>query len=266
MKQHIRALVRTVLLSLRPWRLWTTMKMEHEVHAGRLVGLALIGTPLSYILITAPPIFLYLAHYAFERFANSFPAATYGTSWRGNPWTALRQMFVPFGFGTHAGSYWGPYWSSRFNPATAMGPMLWLVMPLTFLLLPATLRRARVKRSHLWRIWAYSLVLAPLPILSWGLPAFLVGCEDRLNPNRWSAPSVGLSFRATLDWLCNQTIPLYLTIVAGASALFWGFAASRYLKLPRAWAVAIVMAILALLIAVGCVIAVPGWGRRIWLD
>ncbi len=266
MKQHIRAFVRTVLLSLRPWRLWTTLKMEHEVHAARLACLTLIGAPLTYILVTAPPIFLYLAFYAFERFTKAPAFTMYGTGWNGGPWTALLQMLVPFGFSPRSGGFWVPYWSLRFNPATAMGPVLWFVMPFTFLLLPTTLRRSRVKRSHIWRIWAYSLVFAPLPVLSWGLPAFLLGCEDRLDPNRWSGPSAGLNIRAMLDWLCNQTMPLYFTIVTTTSALFWGFAASRYLKLPRAWAVAIIMALLALLIAVGFVIAVPGWGRRIWLD
>ena len=108
-----------------------------------------------------------------------------------------------------------------------------LLAPACLLLLPLSLRRARVRMQHILRATVYSISLL-LPLLAaaiitshsgWG---YYIGTQDTLG----------------------RMAPHLLTIIAAALALPWMLAvASRYLKLPNAWTVALACTTVATLLS-----------------
>ncbi len=111
-----------------------------------------------------------------------------------------------------------PVTSARMS--TAM--LVPLLAPAGLLLLPISLRRARVRMRHIVRVALYSLALL-LPILALAIHATV---------DNW------FLYIGTQDWI-GRMRPHVITIVAAALTLPWMAAVvSRYLRLPRAWLVA----------------------------
>ncbi len=137
-----------------------------------------------------------------------------------------------------------------------MGLSALAITPWTLLLLPVTLRRARVRSGHLARLTLYSLAAAPLAVGTFALAAQLR--ESALH-SLWRLPPSGTRALAmdALDALRFLGTPRLSLVawVALISASFVGFGVRRYLRLPRAWLVTLVMSVLAwaivLLVVVG---------------
>src|SRR5690606_15405678 len=105
--------------------------------------------------------------------------------------------------------------------------------PLAMLLLPDTLRMARVRRVHILRAGAYGLsVPAVAIIIGAGLTAATASTRFAVGmPPAWSMFTVlGLSLAAFIWYV-----------------LWWWFFVRRYLQLPRGWLVAILILFLAVL-------------------
>ena len=97
-----------------------------------------------------------------------------------------------------------------------------LLAPAGLLLLPISLRRARVRMRHIVRVALYSLALL-LPILALAIYATV---------DNW------FLYIGTQDFI-GRMRPHVITIVAAALTLPWMAAVvSRYLRLPRGWLVA----------------------------
>ena len=105
-----------------------------------------------------------------------------------------------------------------------------LVMPLCFLMLPATLRQARVSKRQLGRIWAFSFAaILPVAFVEFLLPsAFFDGAMIESLRKLWyrQMPLAGIMLPAVLLW-----------------AWWWG--SGRLLRLPRAMLVSAVLVLIA---------------------
>ncbi len=238
------AFFRTWWQSLRPWELWRGAQMQFALNGRRLVvfvllaivGLWGVGSGLALLRLA-------LSKYGFggrfgwtptwdQVFAEVlWPVAPVWWWWRGYAWVEL----VP--------------------PWLALAWLWLLVTPLTFRLVPQTLRRARVRWWHVVRIWAYSLVGVPLAVYG---P--MVG-----NWAMDEAPWVGQAMAGVLER--RGLAALFLLALWSAWIIScWGSAAKHYLRLERPWMVAVVLvglgglAVVTLTVAAAAIApAVAGW-------
>ncbi|MEE9131391.1 MAG: hypothetical protein V3T84_15340 [Phycisphaerales bacterium] len=118
---------------------------------------------------------------------------------------------------------------------------VWLLFPLTFILLPVSKRRAKVRWAHLFRITAYAAfipsaaITAVLAIVSLGY-AF-----DKLQA-------------AAFGW--GHLISRYAMIPM--LTIWWAAAMKRYLHIPHSWAVAVLLtSMLCLVLLAGLWVAFP---------
>jgi len=123
---------------------------------------------------------------------------------------------------------------------------LLIVLPASFILLPASRRRAKVRWAHVWRIMAYSLfILSALTVLEIG-----AGFWSVWNPNPISFSA--LRHSAIIAWI--------------ALPLWWTMAIRHYLKMPHAASVAILLTLMLALLFSPCLAAIlPEWIVRLVL-
>ena len=116
-------------------------------------------------------------------------------------------------------------------------------MPLAFSLMPATLRKAKVRWRHTVRIAAYSCFI-PITVL-------LATCL-LLN--------VGLAFGPVQYVTFLVAYWLFVAGVAIGMVAWWGFAINQYLKVPYGWPVALVLATTVIVTTLAAVFIVrPDW-------
>lgn len=134
-----------------------------------------------------------------------------------------------------------------------IGVVWWIMLPLTFFLLPDTLRKCKVKPAHIGRIGLYSAIFGVLALLgSVQLPMLvmsvlrLIGLEDSMVYTWLQYPE---SNRA-------RVIPFCMLIF---STIFWGFASSRYIRLPLPWFVAFMLSFVSALLAIVFLAPWPGF-------
>lgn len=234
--------------SIVPWNFWRRVRMEYPVlipRAALVAALIAIGcyflmvatcvvidswkvTPLSnrlVMLVTEP-----LSDEALLPYA-----ADYEMEVQMRRWGALvNRVQVPMSIG------------SLISAADAVVLLASIFMPLTFRLLPVTLQRCRVRREHLARIALYS---APWLLLCAG-PLMRVAGASLLKIN-WLFGARGPGF--DLYWVAGMFDDRTATMVVPICSLWlfvaWGFACSRYLRLPTAWAVACALMVISVLSA-----------------
>lgn len=228
---RLQAWRRTSLLCLRPNQLWSAVKMHQAVSFSRLLAIVFTLVPLLWIVIVLP---LSINH------------------WR---------LFASWGAGPDPLRLVCPWYDAAGRtrlmiplPPIALGVGLFLLMPLTFCLLPQTLRRERVLPRHVGRIGLYSLVGVPIvligPISAWFLLA--AGIDSALGRS-WLGAAFGGYFEVRPALAC----------VTGAIALawlacFWHAAVSQYLRLHRpALVVGVLMFTASFLLITLLVLAVP---------
>jgi ribosomal protein S27AE len=127
--------------------------------------------------------------------------------------------------------------SLAFVPATLLGP-------LTLLLLPASLRRARIRPRHFARLMAYTVaLLIPLTACIFITDGFV----REFKATRFIEPRFHLHPFGAFGEL-NPVLPL-LIVAFALNAIWLTAAASRYLQLPNARGVGIACALIPLLVA-----------------
>jgi hypothetical protein len=120
----------------------------------------------------------------------------------------------------------------------AWGVGMTLLLPLSFVLMPLSLRKAKVRWSHLVRVAVYSLFI-PVPVLIAAALGFVLAVVV-LDQPEWIERMAGIA--RYLPWL--------------AVALWWHAATSRYLKIPHAWLTIGMLTLMCLLILLGLTAAV----------
>ncbi len=146
-------------------------------------------------------------------------------STRSSVWSAVPEMYE-----------YGP----RTTVGLLIGALIWATFPLTFVLLPVSMRQAKVRWSHIWRATAYSIVV---PIIAVALAWLTVALIEM------GGPAVALLHRCVA-----------VGFVPAALVVWWTSAVGRYLKMPHGFGVAI----LHMSIASGVVLAML-WMCFAWI-
>lgn len=128
---------------------------------------------------------------------------------------------------------------------------LWILigLPLGFVLLPISRRRAKVRWRHIWRITAYSLFI----------PATLV-------PASMLCTASGFPVTGPLDErfrLAHSLLSFPFTI---GLIIWWAAAIRRYLRIPHGLAVSVSLAIVCGLLGLGAVWLINPWFVLDFLD
>ena len=108
---------------------------------------------------------------------------------------------------------------------------VWLILPLTFVLLPISRRRARVRWCHLVRVWAYGLFI-PSALVTASLLAASIGYVFESRPALNVAHFGGRWF----------LIPMLV--------IWWAAAVRQYLQIRHSWAIVVLLSTLSLLLYV----------------
>lgn len=234
---HIRAWWRTTRKTWRPRRFWKWVRPEHPIKPSRLISIAINGTLASSVIGSLITVALYASVMTIFAFLNGMPLNIAFYDIQNDAPSALFPLYASLDDGT--------------PPAWAVLPLLMLVMmPLAFLLLPRTLRRARARPAHLLRIAIYTLVGFGLV---WHIPTwigtaiglFLFIMNDELGLITWD-------FTAAAAQAFGDTTTVAIPIAWMIWA--WYRAARDYLRLPRPSLVTLVLSVLALA-ASGLVVA-----------
>jgi hypothetical protein len=243
-----RAFRTTLLRTLRPHLFWRWLQLHHHVQPKRLalfLALALATTYTATILL----FFSWTSfHFAFN---NQVRLPTFQSKLQAMLNLLLsRELLWPFG------TDWA--WASGptraylvFRPLELLALLIPLLMPLAFVALPETLRRARVRRRHLLRVAAYSLVLLPFLVYAPELIRGL-GKEFAFYTANW-----------TLSWRISRLFDHYaqharLAAVSLFVLFWWRAAAKHYLRLPHATPVALATYTITLLAAAIALLALAG--------
>lgn len=244
------------ILLLRPRKFWRDLKMTHVPQWGRIV---LIVCVIAFMLY---PIFA--GSVGWQVYKNSPRAAGFGATGilqspaRAGIWAAI----LPFSKKTNRRGRL-PRWrrwddtipanvssslnipfsrqslkllsgSSKFYELHSYQILLLTTMhfmivaafsSVSFVMLPVSIRKARVRWVHLLRIQLYSLPLQVVP-----LAAFVL-----LSLTHYRLPFLSREGFAYLVWV--TTFALFVT--------WWSLASRYYLKLPHAWGVGVCMVVLA---------------------
>lgn len=240
--------------SARPWSLWSWLRMQHRIVPVRIAGFAALGFTLTHLLLILTSIAVALAMRIGVGFAPR-------RMWlRETVASAAADAAYPLGAEWHYSSSLNSI-SQFIAPMELIALLTFLIVPLTFSLLPITLRRARVRRAHLARIWAYALVWMPLafgaPVLlkqTLTLADFIVRFAGRTWP--W--------FSIALDQVYRNSSWFTLAAAGIWCVLWWSLAARRYLRLPHAPAIGLVMTALAMLLVTLAMFIYPGGTWLTW--
>jgi hypothetical protein len=227
--------------SLRPWSLWDWLRMEYHVVWPRLRWF----TALTFALNIAAMIVLVI--FAKARLDSFVGWWVFNTAWS-DEWR-FRDLTDPSLLILRSVNYDTP------APWLIVSVLAVMAAPLSFLLLPATLRRARVRGIHIRRIWAYGLAWLPIVLLMPPLLVILAAIATVTN-SHYSGPGYFLAGLGV--WLYHNRFAPGLLCLELWLALWWGTAAGRYLRLPHGLAIGLFIAALSLLIAIGLVAIVPG--------
>ncbi len=255
-----RSLARTSSKALRPDRLWRDLQMTHPIKGRRLLlfsffGMVLVHTGfalVSFVLMAAQQLTLAPT---WRRTADDFAHLAIEAFWPyNNKWAEFILPSRP----------WPGSVPTLMSARSLLVWAWWFAVPFAYLFLPATLRRCRVRRGHLARIGAYSLVFASAGVLLAAASTsvvqdplmFIVVIFNRAFDNElvdWMALN---QLNGSLHkWLLRASPFVSFLLVF----VFWGFAASRYLRLPRPWLVAFVLTLLAGLLATALLALWPGF-------
>lgn len=239
----LRGAARCVLRSFRPWRFWKSMKLSDPVRGKRLVVYVLLLVMLPAVLawleqgVAAVAVRYRMGTNPQVRaIAYSYTEAVFDAMLRPMQRTSTGIVFLwggqSFAYPTVNGwSLQAGFPLAEWGAALGFAVVVALILPATFVLLPISRRRAKVRWPHVWRVAAYSLVIPSLAA------CLLVGVVPACIALR-SQPG-GLLMSAQLG-LVVMPIPV-LTV-------WWAMAIRRYLRLRHALLTAILLTVIAALV------------------
>lgn len=140
------------------------------------------------------------------------------------------------------------WWPSRgtamavqqYPRALASGFLLLILLPLSFALLPASCKKAKVRWAHIWRVAIYGLFIVQLTFLVTFAAAVWIYFSAR--------PEAAFALRST---------PLVMWI---ALPIWWAVAIKRHMKMPHGAAIAVLMTLIIALLTLPLLeYALPRW-------
>lgn len=230
--------------------------MVQPVHTPRLIIMGLLGGSLGHLLACAMLWLLFTA-------GTIAPMGWGGYSLRdSNLWPHMLDSTLPglgwLGIGASSRQWRSSGWSLECLGTIVL---MLLLVPLTWRLVPTTLERCGVQRRHLARVWAYTAASLPFVLALPMVAMVLVWHVWSINAPAATWRPGPLAPGGTWGWKFQrfvyerwQWLPL--------CALAWivlrqGLAFSRYLRLPRAWLVALLLGAIVFLVV--AILGVLGW-------
>lgn len=234
----------TSLRSLRPWPFWSSIRMSMPLRPRRLLThvlvLPVLAMVVAYIVVQAGTAASVLYRVR-QVMGPSVPLPSYGAAIRDavfTPSSSIRKGPVPYVAPRELHEALLELDGPAVLPEVAMGATvsvltmsLWLglLLPASFVLLPVSRRRARVRWEHLARVAVYGMIV----------PAALLAAATVLAGAGLALDS-GLLVRAGQFLLWFGMLP--------AIVLWWTAAIGRYLRMPHGLGVAVLLSILCLLL------------------
>ncbi len=257
-RRPIRSLIQTFARMCRPKRFWSSIDLTDPVHLQRAIILPLIAVVLPLLLrFVGAAVYLVVWQQSRGR-----PA------WFGPPATAWEIAVHAF-----EESFWvgdGNYYSEiSWLVAVPQVAMWWFALtwiPLTalcFRLIPVSLRRVRVRPSHIRRIAAYGVAWMTLPIILLAAIEMLASLANAAT--LWAMGT-------HLYWGSWWELPLTIGFVPTLPVIFailtwwwWDCACRFYLRLPDGRLVALLLTLLSGLITLaGFVFLAEMLGEHGW--
>lgn len=227
----------TVWRVLRPWSFWRRISMAQPFRAHR----ALLALAFGLAALHLPAVALHLGNEGLAYLQFKWIGAMHRPD--------FLRCAVAFGEVGWIGRGW------MVLPINLLFALMMLLVPLTFGLMPLSLRRAKVLRSHVVRAFIYSLT--PL-LLLWQvetiIPALASGAVHFGRMVLGVSPGVSSSVYLT----AADVAP----IVAHAAlalwpVIYWRAVCRNYLRLPRATLIAVLLTLLSFLLAVLICMMIP---------
>lgn len=243
--QPLRRLVRSWLEAFRPRRFWRDVQLTDPVHLRPLLTLIGSAVLVIFVVLVASIVIAVLKN----------PWAFGGsTRWQPGPMLIL-----------HAAWY-----VVTVVVINVPGLLLTLaLMPVAFIMLPQTLRRARVRQAHVWRIWLYSMFTPLTVAVVWTL-AILCGTifsidwlNNATDPGIWVRAGRRLLPTGSFWAVHINMVPALLMVLAMLPwlAVWWWRACRLYLELPRSGWIAVTLSAVVGLAAV----TVQWWVHLEWV-
>jgi hypothetical protein len=210
--------------ALTPWRLWSGLQLFHDIRAARL--------------------FIFAASWLVLMHLGSIGAAVFSPP----AWGPPRALLSPETLDLVVWPYGGSIGYGSVSVDMVLEPLaIWtftqvLLLPVAMLVLGDSLRKCRVRRAHLLRGACLSV--------AWGVAgfAFLVCVTLGVSAFVRYSPFVSSTLRDTLATI------LLIALFPLLQLLWWRSFITRYLRLPHAFAVAFLMALIAALAAATLVV------------
>jgi hypothetical protein len=255
--RRLGSFVRTWWRARSPRRFWCWVRLENRIVPRRIAAMATIGALQTHLVLGAVVFVMYAAVLLAGPMIPAW-GAIYGGPFADN-WRNLG-LNAAWPLGHESKMY-----VLRFNrsfglfvrPLELVAIVSAACAPLTFLLLRQSLQRARVRRGHIIRVWAYGLVWLPVALHLSGLLSGALWLIDTVLTALWYRP--GLT-----RWRLRELDPAITLSAAFLWQLtWWSLACGRYLRLPHAWLIGVLMTVLAMLVS--AVLVILTW-RGSWAD
>ena len=256
-----RAYTYTFKKAFNPYRFWNWVKMEYEFNWKRMLSLSFGGMLALHAVLTLAATLLCLLIHA-TAMLNAPAFTTQFQRYMDSIANTAKVVGIPFAGDSRNWWYAGsplvgsPVW-------ILMGLLSVAAMPGAFLLLPATLSKAKVRTAHLLRVTCYGCIWMPLVWFTLTAPSVLNSAIDTHlwylgraygggggnTPSSWQ---IAFAYFMNTKELIVGTLVEYeyaitLALVFGWNVVWWWCAGRFYLKIPRPFSVSIVLMILSVL-------------------
>lgn len=229
---RIRRLLATWVVALLPWVFWRQLRMEHEISPRRLLIFAAVLALFAHFTCAMAQ--------GWETYSVAIysvkQGARFGIVPDEEPWVSAA-LAALWPYRTHTIEWAGADVDGYGGPFQAIALCLVIGAPLAMLLLPDTFKMARVRRLHILRGAMYGLAAPAAAAI------VIVAVTGSTTSMRLAA------FGAPLPWASLSVAGAMLAAMIWYVFWWWLFT-RRYLQLPHAWLVAILILILAALLAV----------------
>lgn len=235
--------VLTFFMMLWPWKFWHQLKMSHEV---RWIGLGFFLACLT------------VGSYAFAVLVGNVCTLLI-TLVNGMEWLRSDPSFAVQTFPFVAPSIYSREltWMLDQTYATRFLALLFAYiafLPVGFVLLPVSRRKAKVRLRHLLRIAIYSVSISFMPFL---VVVSFVGFD---LVNQYALGSTWIA-----RWILQGSLYFAFWGPYPMVICWWAVATTHYLKMPHGWAVSILLSfvvVLSIALLIACLVIVglvPDW-------
>lgn len=245
------AVLATAACSLVPWFFWSKLRISHEIKWRRLAVYMLALAMIAWLMFaTSNAIIMGRSwvqadqHPQMTKLSRSLGEVVlhaFFLPWSNKPILTYTYNYISQGVPkSMKSSYAAPLWLRfvmRWNEAILFYLTCFIVaLPMTFVLLPISRRRARVRWRHIVRVFAYSLLFPALVCMGTIINAFWAYMSARGYTSRLPLVHVEL----THD-LCLMAFVML--------ALWWWVAIRRYLRMEEAWKIGLSVIVTSFMLA-----------------